>query len=165
MCTARGLGYRDKQANSTNGRVIGHSVHILEEPCHPAHSMHGHGHMIRFQKSDAAQPECHKCDAGQGQERKESRRRRGGRGKRNNIDDSLEGSHRKPPSPKLADLIMPVLKAREKAQSEALEKQRGGSAPPEGAPAPEEGDNTTEAADPAAEASAATVTTPGEMRR
>ena len=104
--------------------------------------------------------ETSRCNAGH--ERKEPRRRRGGRGKRNNVDDTLEGAHRKPPSPKLADLIMPVLKAREKAQSEALEKQRGSSVPPDGNPASEAGESATEAADGAAEASEAT---PGETRR
>ena len=67
-----------------------------------------------------------KSRAGQGHERRDSRRRRGGRGKRGHDDSSLspkEAPHRKPPSPKLADLIMSALKARAKAQGQGLEPQ------------------------------------------
>ncbi len=60
---------------------------------------------------------------------------------------------------------MPVLKAREKAQSEALEKQRGGSVQQDGTPAPEAGESKSEAADGAADASTAAEATPAETRR
>ena len=74
--------------------------------------------------------------AGQGREPREARRRRGGHGKRSH-DDSTSPSldHRKPPSPKLFDMIMPAL-AKAKAQSEALEKQMCGSGAQEGKTAP-----------------------------
>ena len=101
-----------------------------------------------------------KCGVGQVAERKESRRRRGGRGKRGHEDALSEGAHRKPPSPKLADLIMPALKAKE-----ALERQRGGSAPQEGAPAPAACEGAAGAAGGNAEGSAAGEATPAEARR
>lgn len=114
----------------------------------------------------AAQPKLVKYDAGQGAERKESRRRRGGRGKRSHEDSLSESSHRKPPSPKLADLIMPALKAKEKAQSEALERQRGSScAPQESTPAPAACESTMGAGDGNAEGSAAGEATPAEPPR
>ena len=62
--------------------------------------------------------------AGLGQDRKEVRRRRGGRGRRGH-DESLVTAHRKPASPKLADLIMPALKAKALAQSQAQDAQMG----------------------------------------
>jgi hypothetical protein len=82
--------------------------------------------------------------AGQGNERRESRRRRCHRSKRNHEDSSespIQGSHRKPASPKLADLIMPALKAKTKAQSQsqALGAQAEGAGAREGRPAPAKG--------------------------
>lgn len=64
-------------------------------------------------------------NAGLGQDRKETRRRRGGRGRRSHDDSSLDTAHRKPASPKLADLIMPALKAKALAQSQAQDAQMG----------------------------------------
>ena len=61
--------------------------------------------------------------AGLGQDRKEGRRRRGGRGRRGHDESSLDSAHRKPASPKLADLIMPALKAKALAQSQAQDAQ------------------------------------------
>ena len=61
--------------------------------------------------------------AGLGQDRKEARRRRGGRGKRSHDESHLDLAHRKPPTPQLADLIMPALKAKALAQSQAQDAQ------------------------------------------
>ena len=61
--------------------------------------------------------------AGRGQDRKEGRRRRGGRGRRGHDESSLETAHRKPANPKLADVIMPALKAKALAQSQAQDAQ------------------------------------------
>ena len=61
--------------------------------------------------------------AGLGQDCKEGRRRRGGRGRRGHDESSLDSAHRKPASPKLADLIMPALKAKALAQSQAQDAQ------------------------------------------
>ena len=61
--------------------------------------------------------------AGLGQDRKETRRRRGGRGRRGHEESSLDTAHRKPASPKLADLIMPALQAKALAQSQDLDAQ------------------------------------------
>lgn len=82
----------------------------------------------------------------------------------------MENLHRKPPSPKLADLIMPAIKAREKARSEAAEKQASSCAPQESQPAPAAGGDTTEGIDgeassASAEASAAGEAVPAEVRR
>ena len=61
--------------------------------------------------------------AGLGQDRKEARRRRGGRGRRGHDESSVNMAHPKPPNPKLADLIMPALKAKALAQSQAQDAQ------------------------------------------
>ena len=87
--------------------------------------------------------------AGQGNERRESRRRRGGRGKRNHEDSSgspIQGSHRTPASPKLANIIMPALKAKAAAQSQsqALEVQAEGAGTQEGKPAAAKGAGNAE---------------------
>lgn len=92
--------------------------------------------------------------AGQGNERRESRRRRGGRGKRNHEDSSespIQGSHRTPASPKLADIIMPALKAKAAAQSQsqALVVQVEGAGTQEGKPAAARGAGDAEGKDTA----------------